>query len=130
MRLHDPLGRGREARERGGRADRALHEVAAAVGAGPIEARLGAVRAEGALEGADARIGAVRGEVPVAAFAIGSKGEHGLRLAPASAVRKDSLASFSATQGPARTAGPFAPSISAIIRTGPSATSISRPSAS
>ena len=58
--------------------ERTARKVSPAIGADPFEALVGALGAEGALEGADARFGGRR-QVLVAALAVGSKLEHNRR---------------------------------------------------
>jgi len=53
-------------------------QFTAAIGALAVKYRIGASRAEGALERADACIGGVRWQVGVATFAIGSELKHGV----------------------------------------------------
>src|SRR5215470_13512521 len=67
--LQDALGGGGVFLQLAGRADGALDEVAAAVGAGAVQRVLGAGAAEGAFEGADHGVGRLGREVLVAALA-------------------------------------------------------------
>src|ERR1700751_5638805 len=80
MVLQHPLRRGRILQEPDRRADRARCEAAPAVGARPAERPVHAVGAEGAFVAADAGVWARRRQVAVAAFAVGSEGEHGSSL--------------------------------------------------
>ena len=57
--------------------DGAVDEAAAAVGADIVQVLVNAVRAEGALIGADHRIQSLGWQVFVAIFAVGPKFEHG-----------------------------------------------------
>jgi hypothetical protein len=63
---------GRVLRQRALRPTRARQELAPAVGTCPSEHRVGALRAKGALERADAGLGRVRGQVAIAALASGA----------------------------------------------------------
>src|SRR5690348_16320811 len=55
-------------------------EITATVRAGTLEARLCAIGAVGAFEGADHGGGRIRRKIPVAALAVGSHLEHGILL--------------------------------------------------
>src|SRR2546428_11201721 len=52
-------------------------QLTPAIRTATMQCPVGACRAEGALEGADARLGRVRSKVPVATFAIRPQLEHG-----------------------------------------------------
>ena len=75
--LEHPHGRGGRRQEFVRRPDRAPLEVAAAVGADPVQAVFRARGAPRALEGADDGIGRGRRKVDVAALAAGAQFEHG-----------------------------------------------------
>jgi hypothetical protein len=61
-------------------------ELAATVGAEPLQLALCANGAEGALEGADPGLGRFRGQIPVAAFTVGANLKHASGLAEVRAV--------------------------------------------
>src|SRR3546814_10411600 len=70
-----PLRRCREFRQRGAFAQRAVEQIAAAIGAALVEL-VGAVGATGALERADEGAVDIGGQIAAAAFAIGSPFQH------------------------------------------------------
>src|SRR5476649_2394851 len=76
------LGRGRMLDEHSLRTGRALHQIAAAIGAKAAQPGPRTVRAEGAFVGAHQRVGRAVGQVLVAAFAVGAEVEHGPSLTP------------------------------------------------
>lgn len=61
----------------GRRADGARREVAAAVGAAPVQLVSNAIAAERALESADHRVRRIGGQILVTALAIGAQLKHG-----------------------------------------------------
>src|SRR3990167_8990402 len=71
-----PLGAAGELRQQGHRPRGPDHQIAAAVGAAPLQPGLRAIGAEGAFEAADARLAAVGRQVAITAFAVGAHLEH------------------------------------------------------
>src|SRR5437764_10534218 len=76
VRLQSALGRSRMFGELVGGADRAAHQLAAAVWTAALEDRVGAAPAERALVGADHGLGRLRRQIAVAAFAVGTQLQH------------------------------------------------------
>ena len=76
FRLEDPARRRRMAQQPVCWPDRPAHQFAGAIGTMPAEHSFGALAAKCALIRADPGLQRVRGQIPVAAFAIGPQFQH------------------------------------------------------